>query len=1031
MTAPNTPFTVKALFEYLSGYDDDLLFSPGQIITVTDVEDDEWYSGTYDGKSGMFPKNFVEIVPAPHAPSSRPHRSPAKTADEAALAVEEPKTAVPVAKPEVPEPQTVPEESIEPKTTSTEPSKPLISSTASKASIFAAEGLKVPLPGQKIADPYGVQKQFLATAKSSYVPQIQPRDTSSIPKRVSDDVPADREIARENDRPNEDESAANEPKLSLKERIALLQKRQQEEAEREAAAVKKREERKQKAAEEKERQKQKREADAHSIPETGLARHLTGDTLRSMETDALQEETDEPVAHEEPILDEEEEPEEEQEAPSEDAPEESDDEELKRRKLVERMAKISGGRNMFGMMGMQAPFGAPAPAASKLKTKNIETEVEKTEKAPVSPVVPSAHSPTISPILPSKGEDNDSKNLDSVLKDAEDSSDDDENDDFADASPVSPAGHRIPPSPTTRATPPPIPEVSRPLKESSSMAESDDFIEPDRDEVGDENEDSHVYRNLPSVPLESVTAVRRTVSRGETLDTIHGHHHADNDLKLDKGLQLDTEATGYEADEDLSDRVRAPALNVDNFTTSEKTISNDFQIPPPPPSSEKTSEPQTPGVLTRENTQNAPTLLPPMPPVPVPQTQKAPPIPVPHSGMAPPVPHHAPVPLGHPHGQPPPIPTGFPPAPEAPIAEEFLTSEDEQFSPQAPSRAFTVPTSFPPVPLAPPVPPPGAEEDREAPSIDTSGLRRTSTDISGVSKSPTLQKTSTGSSLKRRSSESTRSRGGRAEVQQADSSLPLLDQDLADILTSSWWLKGELPESLVAKIGSDLVYEVDQHQISKRGGRTIYYKDYYILFHDLSQLVLEVEYEGQDPRSTVKVANHFVKPAPIIRKDLLDRFHHEFGLAVVTIALSLLGTKLNLDLVATVLKKLQTQTEVPILGRIGDKLYGINIYKNVNNTNVSKVDDIRAGDILCIKSGKFAGHKSGLAALGPNKSLVVGDGTEIFSAVIVEYDNKKEKFRVLESDGSGMVKKESYKLGDMKSGRVRVYRVVSRDYVGW
>ena len=37
--------------------------------------------------------------------------------------------------------------------------------------------------------------------------------------------------------------------------------------------------------------------------------------------------------------------------------EEEETEEDKRRKLIERMAKISGGRNMFGMMGMPTPFG--------------------------------------------------------------------------------------------------------------------------------------------------------------------------------------------------------------------------------------------------------------------------------------------------------------------------------------------------------------------------------------------------------------------------------------------------------------------------------------------------------------------------------------------------------------------------------------------------------------------------------------------------------------------------------------------------
>ena len=58
------PFKVKAVYDYSSPHEDDLSFSNGQIITVTDEEDTEWYYGEYtgsDGKQqGLFPRNFVE-----------------------------------------------------------------------------------------------------------------------------------------------------------------------------------------------------------------------------------------------------------------------------------------------------------------------------------------------------------------------------------------------------------------------------------------------------------------------------------------------------------------------------------------------------------------------------------------------------------------------------------------------------------------------------------------------------------------------------------------------------------------------------------------------------------------------------------------------------------------------------------------------------------------------------------------------------------------------------------------------------------
>ncbi|KAJ5747558.1 uncharacterized protein N7511_009254 [Penicillium nucicola] len=82
MSSP--PFTVRAVFEYASGHDDDLPFPIGQIVTVTALEDDDWYYGEYSDASGVkqegiFPKNFVEKYdpPAPPRPSRpRPKKEP-------------------------------------------------------------------------------------------------------------------------------------------------------------------------------------------------------------------------------------------------------------------------------------------------------------------------------------------------------------------------------------------------------------------------------------------------------------------------------------------------------------------------------------------------------------------------------------------------------------------------------------------------------------------------------------------------------------------------------------------------------------------------------------------------------------------------------------------------------------------------------------------------------------------------------------------------------------------------------------------
>ncbi|KAI1325712.1 hypothetical protein F5Y16DRAFT_376926 [Xylariaceae sp. FL0255] len=80
-------FKVKAVYDYASSHEDDLPFSVGQIITVTDTDDPEWYGGEYiddngEKQEGIFPRNFVEKF-EPVAPP-RPTRSRKKDPEPAA-----------------------------------------------------------------------------------------------------------------------------------------------------------------------------------------------------------------------------------------------------------------------------------------------------------------------------------------------------------------------------------------------------------------------------------------------------------------------------------------------------------------------------------------------------------------------------------------------------------------------------------------------------------------------------------------------------------------------------------------------------------------------------------------------------------------------------------------------------------------------------------------------------------------------------------------------------------------------------------
>ncbi|KAL6453387.1 BBC1 Myosin tail region-interacting protein MTI1 [Candida maltosa Xu316] len=358
------PFQVKSLFPYESTYEDDLSFGSGVTITVTSVENDEWFSGEYDGKS-------APVVPTLNRPVKRTTTQDLSTSDE---------------------PKSKPKPTEEPIVEPAE-SKPVESHSIPKP----IESHSVPKPVSNIhkpVDPYSIKKQFVAASTSHYVPKVQPRDDYNLVVHPVHDTkePDVRSNVDEQHKQEEDDA----PKLTLKERIALIQKQQQEEAEREAAALKKKEERKKKQAAEKERLQQLKQSQPHVDTEPGIASHGTGETVGSEDfvpvSPVDRHRHSLPTGHDERNLEgEEEDNEEEQEEDAEhndkehgivdeeeDEPEEEDEDE-KRRKLVERMAKFAGGRNLFGL-----PFGAPAPPA-KVPTRSKEVEPPIPTSAPPPP----------------------------------------------------------------------------------------------------------------------------------------------------------------------------------------------------------------------------------------------------------------------------------------------------------------------------------------------------------------------------------------------------------------------------------------------------------------------------------------------------------------------------------------------------------------------------------------------------------------------------------------------------------------------
>jgi myosin tail region-interacting protein MTI1 len=289
------PFKVKAIYEYSSPHNDDLNFPQGQIITVTEEEDDEWYSGEYvdsiGGKhEGIFPRNFVEkyepeiplrparptrtkkdpeaVVPTPvpatnqskpkeavvaaqgyddtserPVQGSDPHPLGHQPGPDAAAKPSEQPRAKPVSK------DTPSEEPEKPE----KPEKPTGGTFRDRIAAFNKHTAPPIAPfkpgGQGTSSSTGfIKKPFVAPppSKNAYVPPPREPPPSKMYRREEDagfnEAAEDSEASMPLPGERAEVGGDTQPKpTSLKERIALLQKQQLEQAARHAEAAQKKE----------------------------------------------------------------------------------------------------------------------------------------------------------------------------------------------------------------------------------------------------------------------------------------------------------------------------------------------------------------------------------------------------------------------------------------------------------------------------------------------------------------------------------------------------------------------------------------------------------------------------------------------------------------------------------------------------------------------------------------------------------------------------------------------------------------------
>ncbi|KAK6533865.1 hypothetical protein TWF281_005215 [Arthrobotrys megalospora] len=1121
------PYTVCALYDYSSPHEDDLNFTTGQKIRVTEEEGTDWLHGQYRDNQGalhqgIFPKNYVERVEEPEPPKLppvpvRPQHDDSKKAAPPAAPAEDPPVKSPPKQPAAAPVEQIPPQKDQPTNrksfvaprTKSETPKPALSPTSTEEEGKPVGSFRdriaafnrstaaplAPTHGQPRSSGF-IKKPFVPPppSKNAFIPPVQQHVE---PRRDVESRPAPKEPPVN----KQDDPAQEEPPkvLSLKDRMALLQSVQLNPAmggkpkKPPKPPPKKKEDPvpKPEAQDAAQPPEPTSEGD-NSLPRAsmeapGTANETAGDnqnTSRDAAHDAEGAQESQPALNQQDAAKNEsakpgegagkgegEEAEEEGPEGEEEEEEEEVDPEIARRLAIrERIMKMSMSSGMGGMGGMYGGIpmmGGPAayrppPKTPKMEPSAVETEASTSSGPPpeqfrMVPILPMARPPVPPQAADSDADDHSLRSprpkhesdTDSPVKDAptEDESTVPELsakkasrpslESEADDEPTSPLK---PTSRDSRPPPPPPPSLPPPTKSSAGGANATEGSESDDEMSGDDPKTSlasPVAQEPPSVPRRPSMVVAPPPpppQRPDTLDTnaakrasIIGSHPLLPDSPstplnvkrasyISKGGQMPpvplTAAPGAPAPP-ASSAARGPPPpppaappvrrsveetrhNGDDDDDEEEVTEYEGDIDTELDDSKKPFKDSLgshgSAKQSEEDAEQSDET-----PLPSPQLQTAPPPPRQAPGLPPPPP---PPPMSAsppivdilPSIPPPPLPPTSPPMTRRELPERTR-----------PVSYIKVPPTFP------------EDEEEEEEFGDASDNQSSSIRQEKSHARPSEDRPRASMSSSRRSVDLSRS--------MHDSSFQARDEDLG--ATTSWWTQEANPPPVFQNRGKDLYYEIEDTSTSKRGGRSHITRDVYVLFSDYSQTIVTARFDKDIPANVSLEQRHEPPPQPL-RQDKLEEAWNSFGKSILDGAKSL-ENKVVGDGNPSALPAELIKDASGALAPIGNKAYGVAVYQNLGNATIQQLDEIRGGDIITFRNAKFQGHKGGLHQkynLDLSKMDHVG--------VVYDWDGTKKKIRIFEQGReSKKVKVESFRIGDLRSGEVKIWRVVGRSWVNW
>ena len=266
--------------------------------------------------------------------------------------------------------------------------------------------------------------------------------------------------------------------------------------------------------------------------------------------------------------------------------------------------------------------------------------------------------------------------------------------------------------------------------------------------------------------------------------------------------------------------------------------------------------------------------------------------------------------------------------------------------------------------------------------------------------------------------------GTRAHIE--DSGHIAKDIDLAE--ASVWWSQPNNPPSSLQN-RNDVLYEMDDSNTSKRDGRSMRSRNVYVLFQDYSQTVITATFDPKDPSHDVQLEQKHEAPPSKMRQDQLEEAHTKFGERVAAAAMSKQNQTIGDGSPQALVVDLMQSSAPGALRPVGTRAYGALIYSNMANASVSQHDEIRPGDIVSFRNARFKGKHGAMHA---KYSMDVGKPEHV--AIVMEWDGTKKKIRAWEQGREKEGKKlkvESFRVGDLGAGEVKVWRIVGRQWVGW